>query len=207
VYLVPIIWSGYRWGQAPGMAAALAAALAFDFLFIPPFYTFAIGSLEGWLVLAIFLAIAMLLVGRFQVSLSKAREATFRYELSEALANMLTPEAVIHTVAHYVQQLFQASLVNVTYQPTKQSARTVVREPRDGKGEGKPDRLFPILNAWGLVGEIQIWRGDYAELPPEDDPLLGSFAAQAARALERASLIEAKLASNTDGKGSMKSRG
>ena len=41
------------------MSAALAAALAFDFLFIPPFYTFAVGSLEGWLVLAIFLAVAM----------------------------------------------------------------------------------------------------------------------------------------------------
>ena len=70
VYLVPIIWSGYRWGQGPGMSAALAAALAFDFLFIPPFYTFVIGSLEGWLVLAIFLAVAMLLVGRFHASLA-----------------------------------------------------------------------------------------------------------------------------------------
>jgi K+-sensing histidine kinase KdpD len=207
VYLVPIIWSGYRWGQAPGMAAALAAALAFDFLFIPPFYTFAIGSLEGWLVLAIFLAIAMLLVGRFQASLSKAREATFRYELSEALSGMLTPEAVTHTVARYVQQLFQAALVNVTFQPTKQSSRTVASEPQDGKGEGKPDRLLPILNAWGLVGEIQIWRGDYTELPSEDNPLLGSFAAQAARALERASLIEAKLAAGTEGKAGVKNRG
>jgi two-component system sensor histidine kinase KdpD len=69
-YLVPIIWSGYRWGQAPGISAALAAALAFDFLFIPPFYTFAIGRLEGWLVLAMFLAVAMILVGRFHASLS-----------------------------------------------------------------------------------------------------------------------------------------
>ena len=207
VYLVPIIWSGYRWGQAPGMSAALAAALAFDFLFIPPFYTFAIGSLEGWLVLGIFLAVAMILVGRFHASLSKAREATFMYELSEALSSMLTWEAVTHAVARYIQQLFQAALVNVSYQPTKESSRIVASEPQYGKGEGKPDRLLPVLNAWGLVGEIQIWRGEYAELPSEDSQLLQNFAAQTARALERASLIEARLVSNTDSKASIKNRG
>jgi K+-sensing histidine kinase KdpD len=207
VYLAPIIWSGYRWGQLPGMSAALAAALAFDFLFIPPFYTFVIGSLEGWLVVAIFLAIAISLVGRFQASLSKAREATYMYELSEALSNMLTWEAVTHRVARYVQQLFQASLVNVTFQSTHESPRIVASEPQDGKGEGKPNRLLPILNAWGMVGEIQIWRGPYTELPAEDSELMQNFAAQTARALERASLIEAKLVSNTDSKTSIKNRG
>jgi two-component system sensor histidine kinase KdpD len=50
LYLVPVAWSANRWGLWPGMVAAFAAALAFDFLFIPPFYTFTIGSLEGWLV-------------------------------------------------------------------------------------------------------------------------------------------------------------
>jgi hypothetical protein len=120
---------------------------------------------------------------------------------------MLTWEAVTHRVARYVQQLFQASLVNVTYQPTQQSSRIVASEPQDGKGEGKPDRLLPVLNAWGLVGEIQIWRGEYAELPSEDSQLLQNFAAQTARALERASLIEARLVSNTDSKASIKNRG
>ena len=204
VYLVPIIWSGYRWGQGPGMSAALAAGLCFDFLFIPPFYTFYIGSVEGWLVLAIFLAVAMILVGRFHASLATAREATFRYELSASLSNMLTGEAVTSAVAHYVQQLFQASLVNVTYQPTKQSSRIVASAPKGGKGEGNPDRLLPILNAWGLVGEIQIWRGDYIELPSEDGVLLQDFAAQTARALERASLVEAKMSAPAGAKASIK---
>jgi len=58
------------------VSAALTAALCFDFLFISP-YTFAVGSLEGWLVLVIFLAIAIVVIGSIQDSLSKAREATF----------------------------------------------------------------------------------------------------------------------------------
>src|SRR5512146_3366626 len=116
LYLAPITWSASKWGQIAGVSAALTAALLFDFLFIPPFYTFVIGSLEGWLVLVIFFAVAILVVGRIQDSLSKAREATFMYELSYALANVRTQDAVAHTVAKYVRQLFQASRVNVVFQ-------------------------------------------------------------------------------------------
>ncbi|MCL4529323.1 MAG: DUF4118 domain-containing protein [Chloroflexi bacterium] len=195
-YLVPVIWSGYRWGQGPGMSAALTAALSFDFLFIPPFYTFTVGRLEGWLVLAIFLAVAVLLIGRFEANLSQSREMTFMYELSSALANTRTQDAVAHTAARYIQRLFQAALVNVIYQPSVQSPRIVVSEPRDGKGEGKPDSLFPILNAWGLIGEIQIWRGEYGKLPAEDSQLLQNFTAQIAKALERTQPVENKEPAN-----------
>ena len=119
LYLAPIAWSASKWGQASGVSAALTAALCFDYLFIPPFYTFVVGSLEGWLVLVIFFAIAIVVVGRIQDSLSKAREATFMYELSSALANVRTQDAVAHTVARYIQQLFQASQVSVTFQQSK----------------------------------------------------------------------------------------
>jgi K+-sensing histidine kinase KdpD len=190
-YLVPVLWSGCRWGQLPGMSAALVAALSFDFLFIPPFYTFTVARPEGWLVLAIFLAVAIVLVGRFEAALVKAREITFMYELSSALASARTQNAVAHTTARYIQRLFQASLVNmIFFQPSSHSPHIVVSEPPDGVGKDRPDCLLPILNAWGLIGEIQIWRGDYGALPSEDSSLLQSFAAQAAMALERTLPIE-----------------
>jgi K+-sensing histidine kinase KdpD len=196
LYLAPIAWSASKWGQASGVSAALTAALCFDFLFIPPFYTFAVGSLEGWLVLAIFFAIAIVVVGRIQDSLSKAREATFMYELSSALANVRTQDAVAHIVARYIRQLFQASLVNVTFQQSKQSPRIAGSEPLDGIEKGRPDRVLPILNAWGLVGEVQIWRGEFADLPTEDSHLLQNFASQAARALERTQSLETEQKAN-----------
>jgi K+-sensing histidine kinase KdpD len=185
LYLVPVTWSANRWGQLPGISAALTAALAFDFLFIPPFYTFAVARLEGWLVLAIFLAVAIIVVERIQASITRAREATFMYELSAALASVRTQEAVAHTVARQIQQLFQASLVNVIYRPEMPLPSIVVSQPGDVERENQPDRILPILNAWGLVGEIQIWRGAHVELPPEDSRLLQNFAFQTARALER----------------------
>ena len=183
-------------GVKPG-SAALSAALAFDFLFIPPFYTFTIGSLEGWLVLAIFLAVAVILIGRFEANISKARQVTFKYELSSALASARTQDAVAHIAARYIQQLYQAPLVNVIFHhPTDSSTRVAVSEPHDGDGDGKPDVLLPILNAWGLIGEIQIWRGEYGNLPSEDHPLLQNFAAQIAKALERTQPIENKETAN-----------
>ena len=190
LYLAPIAWSASKWGQAAGVSAALTAALCFDFLFIPPFYTFVVGSLEGWLVLIIFFAIAIVVVGRIQDSLSKAREATFMYELSAALANVRTQDAVAHTVARYIRQLFQASQVNVTFQQSKQTPRIEASETHNGAGNGQPDRDLPILNAWGLVGEIQIWRGEYGDLPSEESHLLQNFVSQTARAFERTQSLE-----------------
>ncbi len=185
LYLAPIAWSANQWGQLAGMSAALTAALCFDFLFLPPFYTFAVGSLEGWLVLAIFLGIAVVVVGRIQNSLSTAREATFKYELSAALATARTQDAVAHSLARYIGQLFQAMQVNVIYKSSKQVPQILVSAMPGKEPAGRPDRILAILNAWGLVGEIHIWRGEFSNLPAENSLLLQNFAFQAARAFER----------------------
>ena len=196
LYLAPIAWSASKWGQGAGMSAALTAALCFDFLFIPPFYTFVVGSLEGWLVLVIFFAIAIVVVGRIQDSLSKAHEAIFMYELSSALAYTRTQDAVAHIVAKHIRQLFQTTLVIVTFQQSKQLPRIAVSEPQDGEQKGRPDRILPILNAWGLVGEIQIWRGEYIDLPTEDSHIFQNFASQTARAFERTLSLEMEKTGN-----------
>jgi len=198
LYLAPIAWSASKWGQVAGVSAALTAALCFDFLFIPPFYTFAVGSLEGWLVLIIFFVIAIVVVGRIQESLSKAREATFMYELSSALTNARAQDAVAHIVARNIRQLFQAARVNVTFQQSSQTPRITASEPLDGVEKSQPDRILPIMSAWGLVGEIQIWRGEFGELPAEDSRMFQNFASQTARAFERTSPEgEAKNGSTT----------
>jgi K+-sensing histidine kinase KdpD len=190
IYLLPISWSAYRWGQLPGISAALAASLAFNFLFIPPFFTFAIGRLEGWLVLAIFLGVTIVVVGQIQSAIVQAREATFRYELCAVLADARTPEAVAHILTRQIQQLFQASLVRVSYR--EKDSSQIVSQPNDAQRGDHPDRILPVVNALGMVGEIQIWRGVFVELPPEESRLLQNFAWQAARAFERTQKKEQK---------------
>jgi two-component system sensor histidine kinase KdpD len=203
VLLVPVAWSAYRWGQGAGMAAAITAALTFDFFFIPPFYTFTVGSIEGWLVLAIFLAVAIIVVGRIQASLAQAqtseREAVFMYELSSLLAGMRTQEAVVHRIAPFIQERYLASLVTVSIHPPGEDREIAAYEPQNGVLTGKRDCVIPILNAWGLVGEIDIWQGD-VPLPSADSRLFRNFASQIGQALERAQLMEteARLAAATN---------
>ena len=199
LYLVPVGWSAARWGQGAGVSAAVMAALAFDYFFIPPFYTFAVGRLEGWLVLIIFLVVSIVVIGRIQSGLTKAqtseREAIFMYEMSATLAGLRTPEAVVHALATHLQLMFQAELVEVCVQPANKPESLLVKVPPDVKGSGIPDRILPILASPGLIGEIRIWRG-HGWLPAEGSRLLSNLATQASQALERARLVEVETSLN-----------
>jgi K+-sensing histidine kinase KdpD len=188
LYLVPIGWSTTRWGQLPGLCAALTAALSFDFFFIPPFYTFAIGSLEGWLILIIFFVVAAVIVGRIQYGLQRAhvreREALFMYELSTALAGARTPDTVARTLAQQLQQMLQASLVQVVVESDRAEPSILASVPSAGSSAQKPDQILPMLAPHRLIGEIRLWQG-HTPLPPANGILLQNFAEQGALAIER----------------------
>jgi K+-sensing histidine kinase KdpD len=197
LYLVPIGWSTTRWGQLPGLCAALTAALTFNFFFIPPFYTFEIGGLEGWLIFIIFFLVAAVIVGRIQYGLQRAhvreREALFMYELSTSLAGARTSEAVARTLARQLQQMLQAELVQVVVEPDQATDSIMVGVPTSSSAVENPDQILPMLAPHRLVGEIRLWRGR-APLPAANSILLQNFAEQGALAIERvqadASLIK-----------------
>lgn len=199
LYLVPVGWSAARWGQGAGICAAVCAALIFDFLFIPPFYTFAVGRIEGWLVLAIFLAVSIVVVGRIQSGLTRAqtseREAMFMYELSATLSGLRSQEAVAHALANHLQLMFQAELVEVGVQPSAHAIPMLAKAPVGVTGSGIPDRIVPILASPGLMGEIRIWRGN-GWLPEDGSRLLSNLSSQASQAFERARLAESELLVN-----------
>jgi len=197
-YLVPVGWSAVRWGPWPGTCAALAAILAFDFFFIPPFHTFAAGRLAAWFVLAAMLTGANVLAARMQSDLSKEGQdrlyhqyhAASLHKLGAALAALRTQGAVARVLASRLQQMLPAALVEVLIQLGHAPAM-VARAPVDGLANDEPDRVVPILAAPDMVGEIRLWGGgDW--LPSEDSYLFRNLAAQAALALERARLEEAE---------------
>jgi K+-sensing histidine kinase KdpD len=197
LYLVPIGWSTTRWGQLAGMCAAVTAFLTFNFFFIPPFYTFQIGSVEGWLILIIFLTVATVIVGRIQYGLQRAhvreREALFMYELSTSLAEARTPETVARTLARQLQQMLQAELVQVVVESDRTEDPIMVGVPTSSSATKNPDQVLPILAPHRLLGEIRLWRG-YAPLPSANGILLQNFAEQGALAIERAQAAEAVAA-------------
>ena len=165
LYILVVGWITASWGQWPGIISAVLSALCFDFFFIPPFYTFAVGELEGWLVLAIYLAVAILIVGRIQSGLSKAeaseRDAIFMYELTAVLAGLHTREDIVNILAKHLQRMFGAELVEVSLQPSGQSQFVSVSVPEDGSTSSKPDLMLPIMGI--STPMLEILRGDDSE--------------------------------------------
>ncbi len=194
--LLPIGWGTARWGQGVGILAAIVATAAFDFFFIPPYFTFSIGSLEGWLVLAIFLLVAVVIIGRIQLGLSQARnsekEAIFMYEISTALAGQTSQESIARILAERICDLFLASQVEVTVYSERQGSMFSVRVPDGARVDTQPDRDIALIANRNVEGEIHIWNGRLP-LPGENSRLMAAYAKQGAFALERARLMNQKL--------------
>jgi K+-sensing histidine kinase KdpD len=191
LYLVPIGWCTVRWGQSAGVSAALTAAMCFDYLFIPPYNTFNIGSLEGWLLLMLFIGASILVVGRIQLILSeehsRERKATLLYEMVTAIAVQQTREGIAGTVADQLQQKFLADRVQVNLNDRGGLPSLVMVSPHrpDVAVNRKPDRALPIVSGPQVIGEVDIWKG-LVSLPAVDDPLLLALLHQTAAAIERA---------------------
>ncbi len=58
LYLVPVIVAANRYGLGPGLVTGVAAALAYNFFFLPPVYTFTITDPQSVITVVILLGIA-----------------------------------------------------------------------------------------------------------------------------------------------------
>ncbi len=190
VYLLAVAWLTLQTGQAPGLSAALAAALMFDFFFIPPFFTFTVGSVEGWLMLVIFVLVAAIQVNRIQARLAQAQsreqETALLYELSLALVGLGSRAAIARALAEQLHQLYQVEQVQVLLMSDEQHPALTASAPRQPVATGKPDQVVPILAARRLIGEISLWDGAIA-LPAARERLLQKLASQIPGALQRLS--------------------
>ncbi len=194
IFLLAVAWSAYRWGLGGGMSAALSAALMFDFLFIPPFFTFTVARPEGILSLVIFFFAAIVMVERIQATLSAARaserEAILMYEFTTLLASLRSLDAITRRVAHFLQQRFMAAAVVVVIHPKGEKQTFSAGFPQDLAPTIKPDVILPLIASWGLVGEMQFWRGTELDLPSSESRLFQNVALQVGLAIERVQITE-----------------
>lgn len=111
VFLPAVVLAAMWWGMGPGIFAAAASVLAFDFFFVPPRYTFVVQDAQYLLTLVVMLAVASL-VGtlaarlRKQIQTSRAREN--RLEAMYSLSRTLSGTSGIHQLALASQQAVSA---------------------------------------------------------------------------------------------------
>ena len=200
LYLLPVVISTLLWGLGPGVVAALAAFFAFNYFFIEPRFSLLVQRPQDLLVLAVFLATAVLLsqlLGRTRTALSAAQqrehEALRLYEFSTALAGQHTDQSIAHTIAQYTVEALQADRVEVIVEASGDQASSSVTLPADRSAvpDRPPTSIAPLLTARGLQGEIRLWL-DRAALTPAEDRLLKTFATQGALAVERSQLARSE---------------
>jgi two-component system sensor histidine kinase KdpD len=93
VYMLAVVFVAARFGRNPAIWASVAAVLAFDFFFVTPYWTFAVGDTQYFVTFAVMLVIAVVISSltarlREQSRLSRQREqrAESLYHLSRELA-------------------------------------------------------------------------------------------------------------------------
>ncbi len=112
-YLLVIMVASIWFGRGPSLLAAGLLVASYDFLFVPPFYTFAVSDLRHMLTFGIMFLIAMTvstLIYRIRRQESEARMRERRtatlYALSQELMTVLTEEQAAEVTARHAADIF-----------------------------------------------------------------------------------------------------
>lgn len=107
-----------RLSRGLAVAAAIVSVLAFDFLFVPPHLTFAVGDTQYVITFAVMLGIGLLigeLTSRLRVQLHAAQEQerhTARlYRLTRQLGELAGSEFLMRTAGRQLEEIFAAEAV------------------------------------------------------------------------------------------------
>jgi len=115
LYLLGVGVVAFRYGRGPSVAAALLSIAAFDFFFVPPFYTFAVSDVRYVLTFAVMLVIALVISAltlRLRSQAEAARERERRtaalYAMSRDLAATRGRGEVAAAASRHIESSFAA---------------------------------------------------------------------------------------------------
>src|SRR5258707_823292 len=115
VYLLGVILVPTRSGPGPALLAALMSVGAFDFFFVPPYYTFAVSDTQYFVTFSVILVVAVVISGlaaRIRAQAESAREREGRmaalYAMSRELASTRGVEGLLAVATRHITELFRA---------------------------------------------------------------------------------------------------
>jgi len=218
LYLVAVVIAALRLGHTPAILASLLSVIAFDLIFVPPFYTFVVADAQYLLTFGGLLGVGLLISNLAAHAREQARAAQRRelqtavlYELSRDLAVASDLAGVAGVVVNHTEQILEgAAAVLLEEEGTLvwhsagrgfrrsdeayAAARWVYEHGRPA-GQGTDtladagNLYLPLETAQDVVGVLAVTAE--REIDGERRRLLDSFASQAALAIERSRLADA----------------
>jgi two-component system sensor histidine kinase KdpD len=115
VYLLGVIVVATRYGRGPSLVASLLSVGAFDFFFVPPYFTFAVSDTQYFVTFSVMLIVAVVISGlanRIRAQAESAREREGRmaalYAMSRELASTRGVEGLLAVATRHITELFRA---------------------------------------------------------------------------------------------------
>ena len=219
LYIVGIMLAAVRFGRGPSTATALLSVAAFDFFYVPPFFTFAVNDGQYVLTFAVMLAVGLLISTltsriRMQVEAARVRErrTAALYSLSRELAQLRHKVSIATCAARHIGETLGVRaavlLVDEAGQlvPVQGTDAPLVADPRElsvarwafehGPAGRYTDTLpgaaathLPLVAAGRTIGVLSVEPG---KLPRDNAAaqLLETFGSQTALALHRVLLAQ-----------------
>ncbi|WP_394847322.1 sensor histidine kinase KdpD [Pendulispora brunnea] len=219
VYLLGIVLVSMRYGYGPSLLAAVASVVCFDFFFIPPYLTFAVGDLSHLVTFAVMFLVAGIisrLTTRVREQAQGAGERERRtaslYAMSRELATAKTLEHVVSIGQRHIGDVFGARVVVLRAGSLAPIVREGASLELDDKEKGVASWVWQngqmagagtdtLPSARGVYLPLRASRGKLGVLgalattpesliEPQRRQHLEAFGAQLAAAMERAELAE-----------------
>lgn len=118
VYLLGVVAVASRYGRAPSIFACLLSVAAFDFFFVPPYFTFAVADTQYLVTFGIMLVVALVisqLTIRIRWGAEAARQRERRtaalYALSRELASTRGVPNILQAAVRHIAEVFRSQIV------------------------------------------------------------------------------------------------
>ena len=118
IFLTGVAFVAARLGRGPAVAAALVSVLAFDFFFVRPYYTFAVGDTQYFITFGVMLGIGLLiseltarLRSQLRASQQKERRTERLYRMTRQLSELAGTEFLVNTAGRQLAEIFAGEVV------------------------------------------------------------------------------------------------
>jgi len=218
-YLLAVVVIAARYGRGPSVFATFCSVAAFDFFFVPPYFTFAVADPQYVLTFGVMLVVGLVIGGltvrvRRQADAARWREqrTAALYAMSRELAQTPAVPDLVEAAARHITAVFGAHVA--VFLPSGGGALEVSGRPgftvaandvevakgvlahgeRAGLGTatsgGARALYLPLLGHRATLGVVAVQPARDHAVPEDTMRQLDAFVTQTALALERARLAD-----------------
>ena len=214
IYLLGTTLGALFLSYGPSVTIAVLNTLAFDFLFVPPVFSFTVANFSSLITLGVMLVVALVIVAlmthiREQRASADSRErrTSVLYAMSRELAVATDMRTMTAAAVRHVCAVFDATAVvflvddaeGLAPMPGGEASTSVSASELEAarKAAARGERCgtnvihIPLMENRSVAGVLVVRLAQAGELPAEQSNLLDAFAAQLALALQRARLAKA----------------